>query len=503
MQYFKTTSLRWWLLVILANVLLTSWMVYAVPTLDYDAILYISAAKAIANNDWQLSAELYRGSLYPYLIYLSQKISGLSYEVSAHFLNALFFSITSYAFISIVKKLGGNSKTILFISLAVILFFPGVLKYRPDIFREFGFFACYFWSIYCFLEFNDTKQKKYLFFWFALLSVGLFFRVESIVFLIGIIAIIFFQSAYENLQRVNKFQRIKYVMFFLVAFALIYITFRVFGGGQPAESAVSYPIEYINKALYALKQKLIGNSEGIVGVLKNIFQPIGSVLYIILQRFEIIYALLIIVAYKAKLVLVEPFQKKVILYYLSISFVILILFQMSLAYLASRYALTFVLTALLLVPFVLEKAVKLILHGALFQKIGITVLLLILCFLSAKRLGISDRDIEINTGLWIANNVSETSVVASNNSKILYYAKRFPYFSFKEKGIYNRFSTQLMVSPHNSEEFEAAEYIAFMVKPDSEFDLNNEKTFTRKHGKPLQRIEQKNSDVYVSIYKVK
>ena len=503
MQYFKTTSLRWWLLVIVANVLLTSWMVYAVPTLDYDAILYISAAKAIANNDWQLSSDLYRGSLYPYLIYLSQKLSGLSYEVSAHFLNALFFSITSYAFISIVKKIGGNSRAILFISLTVILFFPGILKYRPDIFREFGFFACYFWSIYCLLEFYDTKQKKYLFIWFSLLSVGLFFRVESVVFLIGISAIFVLQAAYKNLQRVNKSQRIKYVFFFLFSFVIIFVILKLLGSDRAVQSAFSYPIEYINKALSLLKQKLIGNSDGLLGVLKNIFQPIGNVLYIIFQRFEVIYALLIIVAYKAKLVLVEPLPKKVILSYLSISFIILVLFQMSLAYIASRYALTFVLTALLLVPFVLEKAIQLMLQGRLFQKVGITILLLVLCFLSVKRLGVSDRDIEINTGLWITNNISEKSVVISNNSKVLYYAKRFPYLSFREKGTYPRFSTQLMLSPRNREEFETADYIAFMVKPGNQLDLNNEELFVRMHGEPVKRIEQRNSDVYVSIYKVK
>jgi len=455
MQYFKTTSVRWWLFVIIANVLLTTWMVYAIPTLDYDAILYISAAKAIANDNWQLSTELYRGSLYPYLIYLSQKLSGFSYETSAYLLNALLLSITSYAFIAIVKKLGGKTQSIFYISFVLILFFPGLLKYRPDVFREFGFFACYFWSIYYFLLFTDTQQKKYLFIWFSLLSVGLFFRV--------------FRGSSDS-----------YLM----------------------QSALNYPVEYINRALYVLNQKLTVQAEGGMGVLKAIFEPIWSVLYIILKRFEVIYALLIIVSYKAKLVLVEPYKRKVIFYYLFISFVILILFQMSLGYITSRYAMTFVLTGLLLVPFVIEKAIHLISEGKPLQKIGISFLLLILCFLSVKRLVISDRDIEINTGLWITNNIPQESIVASNNSKVLYYAKRFPYLSFKKERKHYRFSTQLMVSPRNHEAFERAEYIALMVRPDNQIDVDNEQKIINLHGQALQRIEQQDSDVYVSIYKV-
>ena len=501
MQYLKSTSFRWSLLVIVANFLLTAWTVYTRPTLDYDAILYITAAKAIANNDWQLSSELYKGSFYPYLIYLSQKLSGFSFEIAAHLLNAIFFSLISFGFIAVVGQLGGRSNTIRVISLTLILFFPSIIKYRPDIFREFGFLSCYFWSIYCLLEFNKTNKSRYLFFWFLLLSVGVLFRMESAILLLSLSLVILAGPIYKKLSQINK------KVIFIGLLAGLFILGLLFSALQfllndtsTLHSILSYPIEYIERGLSILKQKLVIESGGLIGAVKFIAECVLSIVAVILERSEIIYALLAIVAYKSGLVLREPENKKVIVWYLSISLLTLILFQLSYGYLTARYALIFVLTTLLLVPFVLQRVVTFLLQGTNRQKCGAAFLCLLLCFLSVKRLEVSNRNLEINAGRWLLDNAPQESIIASNNSKVLYYANRFPYITFKNRSSHNRFTSQLLLSDHNHN-FKIADYVALKVSPESELDISVEEELTIKYGEPIQLIKQQNRRSYVAVFK--
>ena len=498
-MYFKATSFRWWLLVITANVLLTAWTVYARPTLDHDAILYINAAKAIADNDWALSVELYKGSFYPYLIYISKSVTGLNYEAASHLLNALFFSITSVAFISIVKLLGGTNNRVLVISFVLILFFPSILKYRPDIFREFGFLCCYFWSIFCLLKFDQNNEKLYLFIWALLLSIGTFLRIESLIILLCMGCFIFLPMLYGKAKKINKATFLKLILLILISLLLIYQVF-------PTEknsllSVINYPATYIKKALQVLNNRLMIESGGFTGAATTVITSIGDVFYILLKRLEVIYALLAVVAYKMQLVLRDQYQRKVITFYLSSCFIVLILFEMSLGYLTSRYAITFVMTVLLLIPFVIDKATSILFEGKAQQKLCVAILFIVLSFLSIKRLGISEHNVELIAGKWLSNNISHETVLVSNNSKILYYAERFPYLSFIGRGRHSRFNTETLISKRNNEKFISAEYIALIVRPKREIDLSTEKQFTENYGNPVKQFQQSDRSSYVNVYK--
>ena len=83
MQFSKWNVIHLSLAIFVINIALTTWTVAVKPVLNYDAILYITAAKAISDGNWGLASDLYSGTLYPFLIHLMSKLPGLSFENAA------------------------------------------------------------------------------------------------------------------------------------------------------------------------------------------------------------------------------------------------------------------------------------------------------------------------------------------------------------------------------------------------------------------------------------
>jgi len=119
-----------------------------------------------------------------------------------------------------------------------------------------------------------------------------------------------------------------------------------------------------------------------------------------------------------------------------------------------------------------------------------------------KRLQFDDQHVEATTGYWITHNIDSDAAVVSNNSKILYYAKRNPYINFVNRQRHHRFSTELLLSEHNSQAFANADYLAFMVRTKNPNDLQTDALFKTKYGQPIQRFVQHEKQ-YVHLYKMK
>ena len=505
MQSSKWSFIRLTLIILAVNIALTAWTVYVKPVLNYDAILYITAAKAISNGDWQLATELYQGSLYPFLIQLLSSISGLSFENAAHGLNSLFLTIICLAFISTVRLLGGSSKSVLIISSIVIVFFPSLLKFRPFIIRDFAYLSCYLWSIYFLLAYYQSNKTFHLASWAALLCLGACFRIESVIFLVFIGFLLTLSYAFKRVRKGHyaPITGISIVAILMLG-ALLYLPTLMIDvmGLNSLVMSLSYPTEYINKAISQLSEKLAISSNESGGTLVAILKPFGNVVYETLKRLEVIYAILAFIAFKMRLTLSQSYQRRIIACYIGINIIVLSLFEVSLSYLTSRYTLALALTILLLAPFTLEKAIENFSERKTATKFALSLLIIALCFVSLKRLEVSERHIEATAGKWIKTNLNDNQIIISNNSKILYYANQNPYFCFKKCNHHYKFSTRFLLHKQNKGSFEQANYLVFLVNKKDPIDIQKENEFKRQFGEPIKRFVQ-NEKLYVHVYKLK
>lgn len=501
----KWNALHCALFLLLANLTLTAWTSYVKPVINYDGILYINAAQAIQNGNGQLALEFYKGQLYPFLIQFTANITSLNLEHAAHLLNALFLTSISMAFVLIVRQLGGKSNLILIISILLILLFPSITKYRPFIIRDFGFLNCYLWSIYFLLAYYDRNKISDFFLWLLLLGMSAFFRTEGAIFLAGLGTLLLVPYTAKQAQKTSRKSLIiltTSIIFALTALLLLPSLLTTLPPSNPFATALSYPGEYIERALSLLNQKLSTNHDQSNGLFFTIFESVGNVIYEILKRLEIIYAIFALIAIKFELVLTNKEQRKIISYYILVAVLILILFEISLGYLTSRYALTIALTVLLLATFTLEKAYQQFSKKTRRTQAALVFLALILSTQSLKRLEPSEQHVEASTGKWIEQNLSTSDIIASNNSKVLYYAKRYPYIYFADQQKHHRYNTQLLLSKRNESAFSKADYLAFMVRIKSPNDLEKDELFKAQYGPAIKRFEQ-DEGLYVHVYEIK
>src|SRR3989338_2678056 len=76
-----------------------------------DSVLYFEAAKLFSIGEWKQGVALFSWPLYSALIAVLHNLTGLSVEASAQWLTAIFFAITTFSFITLIRLAGGNKTT--------------------------------------------------------------------------------------------------------------------------------------------------------------------------------------------------------------------------------------------------------------------------------------------------------------------------------------------------------------------------------------------------------
>jgi len=445
----------------------------------------------------QYASELYPGIFYPYLIYLCSLITSLSLESAAHLLNSIFITIMCYGFIEIVRTLGGKDKQLIIIAALVILLFPSLLKYRAFIIRDFVFLACFIWSIYFLLKYKIDKLDRFLISWALILIIASFARIESAIYLALISTFLFpwsllLKNPPLSISLALPISLVLGVFLFNPSIINpVYI--------ESLHPSLSYPFEYIGKKLSQLSKIFNKNSDG--NIFMTLFNALSQALYDTIRRLEIVYAILALVTIKKGLTSNNSEIKNVFIYYISTSLAILTLFTVSAGYSTSRYTMALTLTVLLLAPFTLSNFYTGFKEKTRNKQIALTAFALILCILSFKRLTFDEQHLELSAGLWALNNLPKETVLASNNSKILYYAQQeFRYIPIKNR--HYRYNTNYLISERNEIQFNKSNYLAFKVATKSVDDINQEKLYNSQFGEPIKKIKQSKSS-YVNFYKLK
>ena len=183
--YFPDSDKNLVRLLTATGVLLAMWVIALLHGhINIDATLYLEMARRFAADDTQGAMTLYNWPLFPWLMAKIHGLTGLSVQYSAHFLSVVFFGITTWSFLTLIRESGGNRTTVL--SGALLLFSAPYIvgDVLPMIMRDQGFWAFHLLSLLFFLRFYRSHTWIHALVWQSAAMLAVLFRVEGVTFLI-------------------------------------------------------------------------------------------------------------------------------------------------------------------------------------------------------------------------------------------------------------------------------------------------------------------------------
>lgn len=165
--------------------LLISGIIFLSPlpyTPNDDAYIYIRTADIFLNDGLAAAFQHYSWASYPVLIGLTSKL-GLELFPAAHLVNALFYALLTFSFVSIVMEMH-NSRLVLALSAIVILLYPQLNEYRTYVIRDTGFWALTLLAFWLLLLFAKTGLIQFAIGFCGALLFAMSLRPEALFYLI-------------------------------------------------------------------------------------------------------------------------------------------------------------------------------------------------------------------------------------------------------------------------------------------------------------------------------
>ena len=205
----SSTNWQQWdirLLTVLASLALSGFAVAFASLPNDDAYTYIRTAEIFLEQGVGAAISHYTWAGYPILIALVSLL-GLSLFTSAYVLNAIFFAILAYAFISILRHLD-DSNRIAWLAALTVLAYPELNEYRDMVLRDAGFWAMLLLALWRFMVFVDTRQFSHSVFFVLAMIGAMLFRAEAVIYLVAIPFALFLQSDRNTQQNRQDFLKL-------------------------------------------------------------------------------------------------------------------------------------------------------------------------------------------------------------------------------------------------------------------------------------------------------
>ena len=205
----SSTNWQQWdirLLTVLASLALSGFAVAFASLPNDDAYTYIRTAEIFLEQGVGAAISHYTWAGYPILIALVSLL-GLSLFTSAYVLNAIFFAILAYAFISILRHLD-DSNRIAWLAALTVLAYPELNEYRDMVLRDAGFWAMLLLALWRFMVFVDTRQFSHSVFCVLAMIGAMLFRAEAVIYLVAIPFALFLQSDRNTQQNRQDFLKL-------------------------------------------------------------------------------------------------------------------------------------------------------------------------------------------------------------------------------------------------------------------------------------------------------
>ncbi|MDP6536370.1 MAG: hypothetical protein QGG02_08625 [Gammaproteobacteria bacterium] len=400
-------------------------------TLNDDAYIYIRTAEIFLADGLTAAFQHYAWASYSVLIALISQL-GFSLFTSAFILNAFFFALLVYSYISIIMYID-DSRRVLLLAAICILLYPQINEYRYLIIRDVAFWSLALFALWQYLSYTTEHSLKHACAFSAALIVAISFRLEAAIYLLVVPFTVLLDTRFAKRERQLLFLKLAGVVASssIVTLLALTVTGLSFGGllaeyistYQPflvdtfnpssaqmtelagavfGEYAAAYSKEYILLFLFA----------GLLPILvANLFNAIGGPFFWILLW-----------GFFKKTVRVQRHVLMPLLCFVTINTIILFAFLYLTRYLSSRYAQLLCLVVALLVPLIVTRIIDSI-QARAWGSLGQRVVILFFGYLGFDSfVNFADpKDFISDSVAWIEIRSEADSRLITNNRAIAYY----------------------------------------------------------------------------------
>lgn len=334
-------------------------------SLNDDAYVYIHTAEIFLDQGLQAALTHYSWPLFSILIALTSKL-GLSLISSAFLINSLFFALLCFAFVSIIRTIDPNPKT-LGIATVCILVFPELADYRSMIIRDIGFWSLCCVSVWQLLIFSKTQRISYGIGFSITLLLAAGFRIEALIYLLALPPILAFCCP-EKITKAAFLKLLVANFSSLFAILLLLLSAGINPVAQIAEFGSTYE-PFLTNLLNTNTEQSSAIAVSVFGEYAATYSQEYLWLFLTTGLFSLLVAslitgigppiLIIAIAWLNKTRLrIDPPILFTLLAYMAVNFFIVAAFIFLTRFLPSRYTMLFAIMVLVLVVLVVCELLK-------------------------------------------------------------------------------------------------------------------------------------------------
>ena len=427
-----------------------------------DAYAYVRTAEIFLSDGVNAAMQNYAWVGYSLLIALVSQL-GLDLFLAAYLINALFYSLLVYSFISIVKLLKA-SKSVTLLAAICVLLYPPLNEFRYEIVRDIAVWALALFALWHFLLFNKSHQLQNLFFFSVSLLFASCFRPETAIYLFSVPFALLFNNHYSKKERYKQLLlslgiNLGLIGLLILAFAIkglnIFVLLSDFvsvydpfisnnlNPNAINTSAISTEIFGEHAASYSEPYLALFLTSGLFAILiVKLFEGIGGPFFWVL-----LYG-----SFK-RLIKVERNILIPVLFFLLTNILIVLGFILVTRYVSTRYSMLFCLLLALFVPLILDYVTS-ALENSAYRNVGMRVLILFFgycAFDSFISFGIS-KDFVLDSVDWVITESDIDTRLLTNNQTIAYNSGKIE--NYDQIG---RFLSEQEIINANSNDFIAIE----------------------------------------------
>lgn len=459
---------------ILVSFVLSAWHVLANPIPNSDAFDYVRTATVYLDSGIAAAFSWDPTATYPVVMGMVHQVTGLNLFAAGQFINAVFYGLIIYAFMSIALEVR-NTRRIALISAALILVFPTLNEYRYYLIRDIGFLAFMLLAALQLMRYYKQAHSLHACAFIALVFAATLLRTEALAYLpLAPLALLAGpQRQWRAFLKVELFLLgigvSALAVFFVLNIDVIEILQRVL--------TVYWP--FLHDALIAFTDKNSPLSIAVFGeyaanfsgkyIWLFMFAGLSAVLLAqLLSGLGVPTLLLVIYGLAQQRREFAQNNIRTLLVFALISFAILLVFLGLTRFISTRYTMLFSLSLLAILPVVIDNMLVQIetLKRRNWAK-GALVFFLLFSAIDAHISFGDSRDSLQEASDWLLANTQEGDAIFTNSSYIAYYSGR----------VENYDEVSRYITEHTIENAQYGTVIALMMSSSIEQQLQHNLEF--------------------------
>jgi hypothetical protein len=406
--------------------------------INNDSVLYFEVARLFAAGQWKEGLSLYNWPLYPALLALLHNLSSFSIQHVAQLLNVIFFAITTYSFLTLIRLAGGNKTTMVCGTLLLLSSTYIVGDVLPMLLRDQGFWAFFLASLGFFIRFYRSGKLSEAVLWQLCAILATLFRIEAVTFLILLPLSIISNPSVTSRAVINRIFAASIITLACAGVILIVLllvpSIRLTDLGRIQDIGAVLQNSYL-QITHGLIEKseimdrlILGNYLDGYGLMGVVFTLIGIVLFKLAGTAGWGTIAILAVAGKDRPERLSPDAAKIFYWVIALALLNTVVIILSTFVLSSRYIIALAFILMILASFSLAAFLRYLSSGrnkkdsARKWLLIALLLILVLSFLKNILPNGTTFNYQQNAAYWLKSNAGKNSQIFIDNPRIRYYA---------------------------------------------------------------------------------